>query len=339
MDSLTQIVLGAAVGEAVAGKKIGNKAMVIGAIAGTIPDLDVLARPFQDVVEHLSFHRGFSHSITFALLFSPLFAWIMGKLFPKWKVGFARWTLFYFLCFFTHALLDCFTTWGTQLFYPFTNHGVAFYSVFVIDPAYTLPFLFCLIIAAFYHRTTPKRAFWNYAGIVWSTSYLMFTLLAQNSANQLFEAAWKEEGIEYEDYITKPTPFNAIFWSTTAKADSGFYSGFHSLLADPTDKIFFRYIPQNKELLEGYLPNPDLECLLEITKGYYTVEPAGNGKGILLNDLRFGEFNGWRPEGGEFVFVYHVWEENGKLQFEQRQYREAPNKEYMLAFWEKIKGN
>jgi inner membrane protein len=45
MDSLTQIVLGASVGEAVAGKKIGNKAMLWGAIAGTIPDLDVLLNP------------------------------------------------------------------------------------------------------------------------------------------------------------------------------------------------------------------------------------------------------------------------------------------------------
>ena len=41
MDSLTQIILGAACGEAVLGKKIGNKALLFGAIGGTIPDLDV----------------------------------------------------------------------------------------------------------------------------------------------------------------------------------------------------------------------------------------------------------------------------------------------------------
>ena len=41
MDSITQIVLGAACGEAVLGKKIGNKALLFGAIGGTIPDLDV----------------------------------------------------------------------------------------------------------------------------------------------------------------------------------------------------------------------------------------------------------------------------------------------------------
>lgn len=339
MDSLTQIVLGAAVGEGVAGRKIGNKAMVVGAVAGTIPDLDVVVRPLQDVVEYLSFHRSFTHSISFAILFSPLFAWLMGKFFPRWNVSFARWTWLYFLGFFTHALLDCFTTWGTQIFYPFTNYSVALYSVFVIDPSYTVPFLACLIVASLYHRTNMKRAIWNYAGIIWSTGYLMFTVWAQSQANQLFEEAWEEKGIDYDGYITKPTPFNAIFWSTTAKSDSGFHSGFHSLLADKAEKIHFRYLPQRKELLAPYLPHPKLERLLEITKGYYTVAPAKSGKGIYINDLRFGEFNGWQPQGGEFVFIYHVWKEDGELKFDQLEYRKAPSKEYALNFWEKIKGN
>ena len=44
MDSVTQIVLGAAVGQAVLGSKVGNKALLYGAVAGTIPDLDVISR-------------------------------------------------------------------------------------------------------------------------------------------------------------------------------------------------------------------------------------------------------------------------------------------------------
>ena len=73
MDSLTQIILGAAVGEVVLGKKIGNKAMLYGAIAGTIPDLDVLASFFTDTVSALEIHRGFTHSIFFSVLFAPVF--------------------------------------------------------------------------------------------------------------------------------------------------------------------------------------------------------------------------------------------------------------------------
>ena len=63
MDSLTQIVLGAAVGEAALGKKVGNKALLYGAIAGTIPDLDILSGYFVDTVTALESHRGVTHSI------------------------------------------------------------------------------------------------------------------------------------------------------------------------------------------------------------------------------------------------------------------------------------
>ena len=72
MDSLTQIVLGAAVGEAVLGKKIGNRAMLWGAIAGTIPDLDVFVRYFTDPITATEMHRGFSHSLVFAVLMAPI---------------------------------------------------------------------------------------------------------------------------------------------------------------------------------------------------------------------------------------------------------------------------
>lgn len=87
MDSLTQIVLGAAVGQVVAGRQIGNRAMLYGAIAGTIPDLDVIASNFTDTVSALEIHRGFTHSILFSVLFAPVFGYLF-SLFEKqasWK--------------------------------------------------------------------------------------------------------------------------------------------------------------------------------------------------------------------------------------------------------------
>jgi len=71
MDSLTQITLGAAVGELVLGKKVGNRAMLWGAVAGTIPDLDVLAGSVTDEISALAYHRAFTHSLAFACI-APL---------------------------------------------------------------------------------------------------------------------------------------------------------------------------------------------------------------------------------------------------------------------------
>ena len=85
MDSLTQIVLGAAVGEAVLGKKIGNRAMLWGGIAGTIPDLDVFIKLFTDELTSTELHRGISHSLFFSLLMAPILAWLVHKR-EKWTL-------------------------------------------------------------------------------------------------------------------------------------------------------------------------------------------------------------------------------------------------------------
>ncbi|MBB6610225.1 metal-dependent hydrolase [Pontibacter sp. Tf4] len=337
MDSLTQIVLGASVGEAVAGKKLGNKALLWGAIAGTIPDLDVLASPLLDMVGELSFHRSVTHSFLFAIVVSPLLGWLLTKLYPKEQATWKEWTLLFFLGFTTHALLDSCTTWGTQLFWPFSNYGVAFYNIFVVDPLYTVPFLICTVAVLFYNRRNPIRRYWNYAGLAISSAYLLFSFYAKAQANRVFEHNFGQQQISCSSYISKPTPMNTIFWSVTAKAENGFYNGFYSLL-DSDKKVNYSFELQNKHLLQPYLGNERLARLLEITKGYYTVQPAA--KGILINDLRFGKFDDWREEGGAYVFVYHVRRNpDGSLSFKEVNNRPKVDKEYLQDYWQRIKGN
>ena len=81
MDSLSQIVLGAAVGEVVLGRRIGNRAMVWGAVAGTIPDMDVLGKYFLSELDNLAFHRGISHSLLFCVLGALGFGWVTDRLY------------------------------------------------------------------------------------------------------------------------------------------------------------------------------------------------------------------------------------------------------------------
>jgi inner membrane protein len=83
MDSLTQITLGAAMGEAVLGKKVGNRAMLWGAIGGTIPDLDVMANLVTDEITALAFHRGISHSLLFAVAAPFLFGYLVHRFYQS----------------------------------------------------------------------------------------------------------------------------------------------------------------------------------------------------------------------------------------------------------------
>ena len=336
MDSLTQVVLGASVGEAVCGKKVGNKAMVVGAIAGTIPDLDVLARPFQDMVQYLYYHRSITHSFIFAFVLSPVFAWITHKILKDDRVTLKTWTWVYFLGLTTHAGLDCFTTWGTKVFYPFSAHPVAFHSIFVIDPLYTVPFIVFLIWSALTKISDPMRPYYNHLGLIFSTVYLFVTLINKGIANGIFEKNFEERKITYKDYISKPTPFNSILWTVTARTDGGYYSGYHSLL-DNDHNVAYRFLPANHHLLDTYLPHPKVEQLLEVTQGYYTVEKSE--KGVYINDLRFGEFNGWEDKTRAYVFKYHIWKENGELKMDQIDFRPEDIQEYLDPFWERIKGN
>lgn len=337
MDSLTQIVLGASVGEAVAGRKIGNKALLWGAIAGTIPDLDVLASPWLDTVGELSFHRSVTHSFLFALLVSPLLAWLLRRLYKHQRASFRDWALLFFLGFTTHALLDSCTTWGTQLFWPFSTYGVAFYNIFVIDPLYTLPFLALVAAAAFYKREHPHRALLNYAGLGISSLYLVWSFVAKGMANEVFAQNLEQAGIAQADYISKPTPLNTVFWSVTARGKGGFYNGFYSLL-DKDKQVTYHYEPQQAQLLLPYLGQPKLKRLLTITKGYYTVRQAG-GDTLLINDLRFGKFDGWQRNGGAYVFVYRAWPDaQGKLQFEEVNNRPKVDQDYLRAYWNRILG-
>ncbi|CAL2089673.1 Inner membrane protein [Tenacibaculum sp. 190524A02b] len=337
MDSLTQIVLGAATAEAVVGKKIGNKALLLGAIAGTIPDLDVLASPFLNAVDELVFHRSFSHSLLFVILGSWLFAYLFWKTFRWKKLVFKDLYLLFSLCFLTHILLDLCTTWGTQLLWPFTSYGYALYNVFVVDPFYTVPFLLLLIALLFFKKTNPWRNRLNWLGIILSTSYLLTGLFLQKKATDVFKKNLSEQGIKIEKMITKPTPFNIILWSCSVKTTDGYYTGFYSFF-DENKNVSFDFEPANTSLLKPFLKNQDIQTLIKVTKGFYTIEPIDGG--ILMNDLRFGKFNGWQgKEKGEYVFKYSIKPSSKEhLNIEQISYRKPVNKDYIKAFYNRVLG-
>ena len=331
MDSVTQIVLGAAVGEAVLGKKIGNKAIVLGAIAGTIPDLDVAANYFTDTVSALEIHRGFTHSIVFAVVFGLLFGWLL-SLWDK-RATLKQWSWFWFLCFVTHPLLDAHTTWGTQLFWPF-DLRLAYKNIFVIDPLYTLPFLMFLILAMFQKRGSVKRRKFNNLGLVISSGYMLVTLILKGITFYKFEAALKEQNIVYSDLQIKPSPMNTILWTANVETENAFLIGDFSFF--DTKPIQFSQHPKNHEVLGDLRDEDKVQRLIKITQGWYTVSERADG--IYLNDLRFGMMS-VDPNADKFAFSFLI-EKTGnevKVTEEPKDTRDA--KKLLSDLWQRIKGN
>lgn len=301
--------MGAAVGEAVAGKKAGNKAALWGGICGTIPDLDVVAGQFMDIVDKNEFHRSISHSLLFFVVMSPIMGFIIKKIHPNEEASVKDWSWLAFWAFFTHALLDSFTTWGTQLFWPL-GYKVAFKSIFVIDPVYTLPFLILLILALLTERDDPLRRTLNWTGIAISSFYLVFTLVNKQIIDYKFEKIYQKQGIAYDRFETKPAPLNNILWSSTAETKDGYYLGYYSFF-DKKDSVDFLFFPKKHNILDPIEDKEKVVKLKELTDGWYTVEKSPDG--IIVNDLRFGTVTGWR-NGGQFVFSYLLeFDPNGEL--------------------------
>ena len=331
MDSVTQIILGAAVGEAVLGKKIGNKAMLLGAIAGTIPDLDVFASRFTDTITALEMHRGFTHSIVFAIVFGLFFGWLL-SLWDK-RANFKQWSLFWFLCFVTHPLLDAHTTWGTQLFWP-SEIRLEYKNIFVIDPLYTLPFLVFLILAMFQKRESAKRRKYNNLGLIISTSYLALTLVLKGIAFLKFEDALEEQNIAYIDFDTKPSPLNSILWTANVVIEEAFLIVDYSFF-DSKPIQFFPH-PKNHEALGNFADDDKVKRLIKITQGWYTISER-NGE-LYLNDLRFGKLS-LNPEEDRFAFSYLLKNEGNAVTILEEPKSPRDAETLLPALWERINGN
>lgn len=303
MDTVTQITLGAAMGEAVLGKKIGNKAPLWGAIFGIVPDLDVLASPFVSEVQSLAIHRGITHSLFFCVVAAPLLGWLLHR-YIKSKGSWNEWSWLVFWVFLTHIFVDVCTSYGTQVFQPFSDYSLSFNSIFIIDPFYTLPLMAGILTALFFNRTSTSRQWANWLGIGISSVYLLLGFGIKNQVNKVFEQNFAQKDITPQQYMTTPTPMNIFLWTGYAEANDTLYAGLYSVFDDNRD-IDFTSVPQNKKLLHSYRGQLPVERLIWFSRGYYAAQK--NSDDIVVHDLRFGRSDLWLTQkSAPFVWSYKL---------------------------------
>lgn len=279
MDSLTQLTLGAAVGEAVLGRRAGRKAAAWGAVCGTLPDLDTLY-PFADAVAAFTWHRGYSHSLLVLCLLAPLLAWLVIKIHPQERARRHRWLLLVLLALLTHILLDCFTVYGTQIFLPFSDWPVAWSAVFIIDPFYTVPLAAGVLCAVFLRN----RRRWNLAGLTLSAVYLIAALAVKAQVDAAAEHNIAAQNIAATKTLTTPAPFNIALWRVLAMEDGGYREGFYSLLDGAGEIRFTRHASDDRLL--GGAGGEAFARLRWFSRGFYKVWRAGGR--IIFSDLRMG---------------------------------------------------
>ncbi|HMU03211.1 MAG TPA: metal-dependent hydrolase [Saprospiraceae bacterium] len=257
------------------------------------------------------------------------------------KASIMQWQWMFFLSLITHPILDCFTTYGTQILLPFSDQRVAFNNIAVADPAYTVPFLICLLIAMFLSRTNPNRSRWNNAGLIISSLYMIFTLYNKTRINTIFENSLRQEHIVYNRYMTTPSILNNVLWSGIAETDSAFYFGQYSFFDKQKTFKLMKRDKNNPEFAVALEEDPTLKTLRWFSDDYFAIERK-SGDSIQYYDLRFGTFRVKPSDPDNFVFKFILQENpvgNFTLLGQDDGPRDANMGEVFKMLWNRILGN
>jgi inner membrane protein len=297
MDSLSQLVLGSTVAALATPSIHRRKAMLVGAVLGTLPDLDSfpLAWIGVDPVGVMTWHRGPSHSL-FVLALVGWALWLLLK--RAWQPVRAAprpWFLAIQLALITHPLLDAFTIYGTQLWWPIPTRPIMGGSMFIIDPLYTLP----LVVACIVALIRPSGRFAQNALIVGfglSSAYLAWSLFAQARVDHLAQRDLSAFKLQHAPRFVSPTAFNTLLWRVVVMTPNGYLEGYHSLAAD-RKPIQFKHFESDTAALALVASYPAVARLTWFNHGFMSAE-AREGR-LVVSDLRMGA-------GSDYVFRFVI---------------------------------
>jgi inner membrane protein len=297
LDSLSQIALGAAVAYAVAGRRLGRKALVYGGLAGTLPDLDTLVLMPFDGWAGWRHHRGVSHSLFFAPVVAPVLGWLAWKrenrLRPFEPAGghdaLGAWIALFFFAIFTHPLLDFFTIYGTQLLAPFSDARFAVPGLGIIDPGYTLPLLAGLAVAG--ARPQARRArLAVYGALLVSTIYLFYGLSQNRAVERLARAQLDAEGVAAADVRVYTTIFQPWLRRVVVDDAQGARVGFASPF-QPGAIAWTCFAHPSDPAIAAARATPEARLLDWFAMGetWPTVSRGADGSAVVrLTDRRYG---------------------------------------------------
>jgi inner membrane protein len=336
MDTITHLALGAVVGEAMLGKKIGKKALAIGAIAQFLPDIDVVASLWLTPADNLLAHRGFTHSF----LFIPLASIVLTAIAHRWQrvhtVAPWQWFMFFFTQLLIHDLIDGFNAYGVGWLIPFNPIRVSFNTLFVIDPLFSVWLIIGAVALIIIKHDNLNRKHWAVVTLLIGCCYLVYALYNKYTVNTETTKLLAKQEVSYQRYFTTPTAFNTWLWFIVAEDEHGYHLGYRSVF-DSTTHLALEYFPRQDSLLKLATNKNELQQLVRFSQGYYTVEQTDSA--LLFNNLRFGQIAGWHTPRAPFAFHYYLNNADDNLMVIQRGRFTGWNKETANSLVKRIKGN
>ena len=217
MDPVSQGAVGAAFAQSAAKKENIILIGFIGFLAGLAPDLDVLIRSEDDPILFLEYHRQFSHS----LFFIPIGSFFVALFIFPFVRGLMSLRMVYiasFLGYATHGLLDACTSYGTQLFWPFSDQRVTWNNISIVDPIFTVPLVILLAIAI-----TKRKSIFSFIAIGWITFYLSLGFIQYERTLSAAMDLANSRGHNAERMTLKPSFGNLILWKSIYQHEETYY--------------------------------------------------------------------------------------------------------------------
>ncbi len=282
MDPISQGAVGAAFAQSTAQRARIRAYALFGALAGMAPDLDVLIQSPTDPLLFLEYHRHFTH----ALLFIPCGALVVCAVLYRLLPHPLRWREAYLAClvgYATHGLLDACTSYGTQLFWPFTDVRVAWNNVSVVDPLATLPLLVCVIMASL-----RRRRVWAIAGVSWLCFYLLLGVVQRERAMDSARALAVSRGHVAERLTVKPGFANLLLWKSIYAANGLYYvdgirAGLPSTVCPGAAVQPFQYAAHAPDLVRTTQQATDIERFRWFSDDWLAI----SSDGFEIGDIRY----------------------------------------------------
>jgi inner membrane protein len=299
MDSITHLFYGGAMAAAIVPARHRRAALLAGAALNTLPDLDIFPLAFfDDPVLRMTWHRSVTHS----WLVLPFVAWALWAFFRRrgGRVAEepARWWWAIFICLMAHPLLDSFTVYGTQLFWPLPMRPIMWSSLFIVDPWFTLPWFAACVVAWFARERIGNRAL--ALGIALGVGYVGWSLVAKGLVERAATPALAAIGLADAPRFSVPAPMTTLRWRVVAMEEGGFVEGAHRI--GDAAPMAFAFHPSDTAALRAASGIPAVQRLAWFNHGF---EKAGVRDGTLvLSDLRMGQ----EPD---YSFSYAVAKRDG----------------------------
>lgn len=285
MDPVTHGIFGALSALPAARRERMRSAALVGAVSGMAADLDALIRSREDTLLYIEFHRQFTHSFAFAPVGSLAVALLLWPV-VKQRAPFAQVYLWCLLAWLVHPLLDACTSYGTHLFWPFSDQRVAWNWISVIDPLYTLPLAILLALALW-----RRQHLWSGLALGWMLLYMAFGAW-QNQRAESILADWAQaQGIDVERLVAKPAFANLVLWRGLIDDGQDFHliairtlPATESIIHPGGSVARFRIDEFDPETRRGH----DLARFKHFSSGWLMRYPAQDEDGrLFVGDLRY----------------------------------------------------